>query len=301
MRHALGLPLPDATLETWARHFCFELEPLFIDATLTAKLEPHALVMTRDEFGGWSRSQPLEYNDVYQPWSVKADFVTLLTPAEFALLEPSLRLELNAEQIRSKRGMIFPLELARGFGVQQQFLERDVSGDSFLLRRDTWDALPKSAQFDWLEWHVTQDGHDCLSPTLLENPSLGRALELVGWLPHSGANCFATALSYGDHNLARARTIAGLWLQATTLERTLTARGLVERPLTAPLEPGEVIVWRNSSGALVHACVSLGDGLVLNKNAQGWHAPRQILALETVLESWAEDDLEVTVFAPGSR
>ena len=92
-----------------------------------------------------------------------------------------------------------------------------------------------------------------------------------------------------------------MWLQTETLERMLIARGLVERPLTALLEPDAVIVWRNSSGALVRACVSLGDGLVLNKNSQGWHAPRQILALEMVLESWAEDNLEVTVFASGSR
>ena len=140
MRHALGLPLPDATLEVWTRHFCFELEPLFMDAALTAKLEPHALVLTRAEFNLWS--QPLENGDAYQPWSVKADFVALLTPAEFTLLEPNLQLELNAEQIRLKRGLGFLLELAREFGVRAQFLERDVVGDSFLLRHDAWDAPP---------------------------------------------------------------------------------------------------------------------------------------------------------------
>ena len=112
MRHALGLPLPDATFEMWARHFCFELEPLFIDAALKAKLEPHALVMTRTEFDTWLRSQPLEYGDAYQPWSVKGDFVALLTPAEFTLLEASLRLELNAAQLRLKRGLSFPTTLA---------------------------------------------------------------------------------------------------------------------------------------------------------------------------------------------
>ena len=138
MRHALGLPLLDATLETWARHFCFELEPLFMDAALKAKLEPHALVITRGEFNLWS--QPLEYDDAYQPWSVKADFVALLTPAEFTLLEPNLQLELNAEQIRLKRGLSFPLELARELGVRAQFLERDVVGDRSLLCRDAWDA-----------------------------------------------------------------------------------------------------------------------------------------------------------------
>ena len=120
-------------------------------------------------------------------------------------------------------------------------------------------------------------------------------------MPRSGPNCFATALSHGESNQARAQNIARLWLPILTLERTLIARGLVERPLTASLEPDAVIVWRNSSGALIHACVSLGDGLVLNKNSQGWHAPRQILALEMVLESWAEDNLEVTVFTSGLR
>ena len=299
MRRALGLPLSDATLEAWARHFCFELEPLFIDAALKAKLEPHALVMTRAEFNLWR--QPLEYDDAYQPWGIKADFVALLTPAEFAWLEPNLQLQLNAEQIRLKRGMTFPLELARGFGMQQNFLERDVSADRFLLRRDAWDALPQAAQFDWLEWYVTQDGHECRSSSLQDRPEFQRALRLVGWLPRSGPNCFATALSYGEPDLARAQNIARLWLPIPTLERTLTARGFAERPMTASLEPAVVIVWRSANGALQHACVSLGDGLVLNKNAQGWHAPRQILALETVLESWAEDQLEVTVFASGLR
>ena len=298
MRHALGLPLPDATLEMWTRHFCFELEPLLIGAALQAALEPHALVMTRGEFDAWSRSQPLEYGDAYQPWNAHGEFVALLTPTEFSLLEPSLQSALNAAQVSAKRGLIFPLEIARGFGVSQRFLERDASGKSLLLRRDAWDALPESSKFDWLEWHVTQDGNDCLSPALLENPASGRALELVGWLPHSGPNCFATALSYGEPNLARAANIARLWLQAGTFERELHARGLVERPLTAALEPDAVIVWRNADGAAAHACVSLGDGLVLNKNAQGWYAPRQILTLETVLESWLENGLEVCVFAP---
>ena len=85
---------------------------------------------------------------------------------------------------------------------------------------------------------------------------------------------------------------------AATLERELHARGFVERPLTAALEPDAVIVWRGADGAAAHACVSLGAELVLNKNAQGWYAPRQILTLETVLESWLEDGLEVCAFAP---
>ena len=297
MRHALGLPLLDATFETWARHFCFELEPVFMDATLAAKLEPHALVMTRAEFEYWLRSQPLEYKDAYQPWSVSADFVALLTPAEFVLLEPNLRLELNAAQVRYKRGLTFPLELARGFGVQAQFLERDATEDSFLLRRDAWDALPNSAQFDWLAWYVSQDAPSDASSSLINHP----ALTWIGWLPHSGANCFATALSYSQPNLARAQSIAQLWLPSETLTRELGARGFVEQPFEHLLEPGWILAWRNSSGALAHACIGITHNLVLNKDSQAWYSPRQILELDTILERWSDVAPLPTVFAPISR
>lgn len=160
---------------------------------------------------------------------------------------------------------------------------------------------PQTAQFDWLAWYVAQDGNDCLSPKLLENPALSRALELVGWLPHSGPNCLATALAHGEANSARAQSIARLWLPVATLERDMQARGFVERPLSAALEPDAMIVWRSADGAAAHACVSLGERLVLNKNAQGWYAPRQILTLETVLAGWFEHGLEVRVFAPSLR
>ncbi len=294
MRYALGLPLPASTLQSWTAHFCFQLEPLFLNAHLALKMQPHALVMTRAEFNLWIRSQPLEYGDAYQPWSVEADFVAVLTPSEITALEPELRLEVNAAQLRLKRGLSFPLEQAHSFGVSDHFLERDRAEASFLLRRDAWENLLEPVQFDWLTQYVSSDGHDCLSSSGLNDTT---ALESVGWLPHSGANCFATALCYGEPDPALRQNIAQLWLPVATFERTLTARGFQEHPLTdAPLETGAVVVWRNAGGDLIHACVSLGDGLVLNKNAQGWHAPRQVLRLETVLEGWSEDGLEMGVF-----
>lgn len=294
MRHALRLSLSEATLETWTRHFCFELEPLFIDAALTAKLEPHALVLTRAEFEYWLRSQPLEYADAYQPWGVKAEFVALLTSAEFALLEPSLQLELNAVQVHCKRGLNFPFELARGFGVPAQFLERDAAEDSFLLRRDAWDALPQAAQFDWLEWYVSQDCPSDVSSSLVNR----HALEWVGWLPHSGPNCFATVLSHGEPNLARAQSVAQLWLPSETFVRELGARGFTEQTFGRKLELGWILAWRDSSGGLVHACVCVTRDFVLNKDSQAWYSPRQILELETVLERWSDVAPLPTVFAP---
>ena len=297
MRRVLGLPLTDATLETWARNFVFTLEPLYLSADLAQRLEPRFLTMTRAEFGACSES--LEYSDAYQPWNARGEFVALLTPSEFSSLEPDLRLELNAAQVSAKRGSVFPLETAREFGISQQFLERDAAGDSFLLRRNAWDALSQALQSDWLASYITEDGADCVASSLAMNiiERHRRALALTGWLPNSGPNCFATALSVIEPNETRAANIARLWLQTETFLRELERLGLHEGTFNANLKPGSVIAWRNAEGTLLHACAALSDGLVLNKNAQSWHAPRQILTLEAVLKSWEEDGLTLSVFA----
>lgn len=293
----LGLPLSDATLEAWSRIVCFDLEPLFLHEDLRARFEGRAVLMTRAEFGAWARSMSLEYADAYLPWRVAdARAVALLPSVEVAALEPELRAALNEAQVRFKRGLIVELERAREFGIANRFLERDSVQDSFLLRRDAWDALPRNAQFAWLEWFVTQDPPSCLSSSVPGRTRHHIALELTGWLPSSGANCFATVLAYLTADPLQRRTVAGLWLQAATFERTLQARGLREQAFSADLESGAVIGWRDQACNLAHACVYIGDGLVLNKDAQSWYAPRQILALETVLERWREDGLETRVW-----
>jgi hypothetical protein len=283
--------------------FCFDLEPVFLTDDLKQRLEPDALVLTRAEFNTWVRSQPLDYVDAYRPWRVDAEFVALLTPAEIAALEPTLRLELNAAQVRLERGLMFPLEIARKFRVPAPYLERDSAGDSFLLRADARDALARADLFDWLEWHVTQDGIPCVSSSLTMHARKQHraALDWVGWEPSSGANCFATAsipTVGARHASPLHRNLARLWCLAETFRRALESRGYAERPFTSDLERGDVLVWRDSSGTMVHACVALGDGLVLNKDSQAWYAPRQLLEVDTVLERWREDGLEVSVFRP---
>jgi hypothetical protein len=299
MRRACGLPLSNATLEAWSRVFCFDLEPLYLTPEWGEKLEGRVLNMTRAEFGGWLRSMPLEYGDAYRPWRVgSAESVTLLTPAQFSRLEPDLQRALNAAQVQLNRGLTFPLEEARGFGIAPEFLERDGVDASLNLRRDAWDALPRDARFAWLESYISEDTTNCLSSSLTMHARKRHrhALTLVGWLPTSGANCFATALA----QVTRDRSVAGLWLQAPTLQRALEARGYKEKTFTGTLEADAVLVWRGADGTWAHACAGLGEGLVLNKDAQAWYAPRQIIALDTVLERWREDGLEVVAFTPAT-
>jgi hypothetical protein len=75
----------------------------------------------------------------------------------------------------------------------------------------------------------------------------------------------------------------------------LRSREFRERSRDA--QPGDVLVWFDSSVQPQHACTVIAPGLVLNKDAQRWSAPRQVLGLEHVLENWSENRLDIRVFS----
>jgi hypothetical protein len=45
-----------------------------------------------------------------------------------------------------------------------------------------------------------------------------------------------------------------------------------------------------------HACYVCASGLALNKNAQAWFAPRQILPLSHIMTAWQEPQLHITLY-----
>jgi hypothetical protein len=280
VRQLLGLPLPDNILHTWSQQMVFALEPLFLPLELAQGFD---VPLTRIEFGQWLRLQPLEYADAYQPWSALGEWVVLVDEAPKKQL-PAI----NAAVVQSKRGLVFPLEVAKDFAMPDVFLDRDSSGDQFVLRFDAWNVLPQEQQFAWLCWYVSQDALPCHSS---QHP---KSTGLVGWQSKSGANCFSTAL------LGHDPTLQGIpdWLQPQTLLRILKERGYTEQDCYYALERHDVLVWYQGV-EVVHASAYLGDGLVLNKDSQAWYSARQVVPLEMLLERWNEPDFERRIYSRG--
>jgi hypothetical protein len=273
MRKVLGLPLSDSILHTWSAQMVFALEPLFVPLELAQNFD---VPLTRAEFDQWLRVQPLEYADAYQPWQATGDWVVFLPAANLTAI--------NAAVVQSGRGLVFPLEVAKGFGVPEKFLERDSSNHQFILRFDAWNALPQKQRFAWLCWYVSQDA--------LFSSQHPEWAGLVGWQARSGANCFSTAL------LGHDPTLYGIpdWLQPQTLLRLLEQHGYSEQDSSHDLKPHDVLVWKEGE-KVVHASAYLGNGLVLNKDSQAWYSPRQIVPLEVLLDRWNEPDLVQRVYS----
>lgn len=124
---------------------------------------------------------------------------------------------------------------------------------------------------------------------------LPRARELSGTFAwQSGANCLGTVVAAFGVSGAE-----NVWLHGGPFDRWLTGAGFAESGAQDAAALGSVLVWRDTAGVAQHAAVSLGGGWVLQKDAQGWFAPRQVLRLADVLGRWHDASLRVCAYRPG--
>jgi len=117
---------------------------------------------------------------------------------------------------------------------------------------------------------------------------LPRARELAGtFAPRSGPNCFGTVLAAAGIEDAEDK-----WLGRQEIEDWLGNRTVGVPDPSHDHEPGTVLVWRDSESQIQHACVTLGDGWVLNKPSQAWSSPRFV---------WTVDQVKRHTRQPGLR
>ncbi len=304
----LGCEVPVSTLEAWSGFFVFPLEPIFLTRAtqhglpneLRIELIDQSRLVRRHDF-----TATLEYRDSYLTYSVskEAGFVALLKPAEFRVLSREIQAKLTALQNQLGRGQIYELEFVRDvLGEIPTNLEPDIFGDQFVLRHDVWNAFTTEIRQRCLAAYVSFERQNCLSSQMPENTWAAlteQVRRLAGTFSStSGANCFATVIAGLTSDLLESTRISNLWMLEGEFLAALEAHGFHDAgKLELPVKPKSVLTWWNSSGKIIHACLMLEFDLVLNKDAQSWFAPRQILTLEHVLKSWQEDSIEVRVWS----
>lgn len=292
----LGCEVSVGTLEAWSGFFVFELESIFL-TTESRALLPKSI--SRNEL-----KPSLEFADAYLTYSVsnEAQFVVLLKPEEFRALPRGLQNDLMALQKQLGRGQIYDLEFVRDvLGEIAASLEPDIFIDHFVLRHDVWHGFTPEIRYRWLAAYVSLDRLNCLSSIMPENTWAAlpeHVRRLAGrFSSSSGANCFAAVIAGLTSDLLESTRISNFWMLEDEFLGALEAQGFHEgEKLELPVKPNSVITFINSSGMNIHACLMLEHGLVLNKDAQRWFAPSQILRLKDVLKSWQEDSAQLQVW-----
>lgn len=261
--NVLGISVPPLLLERWAGWLAPARQPFFLTAEEVAVLGLETV--PRAEV----RLTP-ELRDTFHEWNITphAERVAWLSEEDWGSLSPTARRRLLRAQVRHGRG-----------GVART--------------RDFADLLPHlaGARFVWwpslvsplvLERVVSSGGLACqrdLVPGEVWDaaaPVLPRARELAGTFPHaSGPNCFGTVMGAAGVPGAERE-----WVWREPFETFLadrTGRGGRDD------HPGTVLVWRDRSGRVQHAAVTLGGGWALHKPSQSWMTARVVLPVRGLI------------------
>jgi len=315
--YLLGCPITDALLEHWSGHMVSPTAPFYLTDGDLPLLPPGAVLLTRAELAADYSDLPLEARDSYATYQVDRStlWAALLDDRALLALSPTARRSLLRTQWRLGRGQIYSHELARELcGRQDAALDPWTidtdDGDKVALHYATWTGFSADVRRRWLAWFVADDRPHCVAASLdksawaaMGEPSRAVARHLAGsFLPHSGPNCFSTTLAATLPTVARADAVARLWLHPVPFARTLAAQGFRHTPLEGPIEavvPGTILVWGDDATVAQHACFVPATGWALNKDAQGWFAPRQLLPLATVLDRWRDVGVAPILYQAG--
>lgn len=311
--NVLGTRVSEATIAAWERRMVFEREPLFVMPELRRWLPTGTVILSSDELRDNYALAPLDLWDSYDLYRMdrRSLEVAFLTPSEFWELPEEVRQALMALQAERGRGQIYTEGWLRKVDARLVSAGRDrfalADGVRFALRHDAWWALDPAERRRWLLHFVSEGRNSCLSgewtPEQWERIERlhGPQIPLLAgtFSPVSGPNCFATVLAAATRSPNLALSIAGHWLHPVPFLRGLAERGFELtsiHPEAEEMPEGAVILFADSEKWPQHAAYYLGDGLVLNKDAQGWFVPRQIRPLAELISDWTLEGVRAHIY-----
>lgn len=246
-----GITVPASVRRSWSAWFApervpFRLERLTADdrASLPSTSSPDISMELQDTF--W-----IYGDDKSRLWHSRAEFEALPTRLRRRLLAAQrAEHEVWRRGPAGRYGPWWPDSLAGDTAPIVEFIERDCDPSRHTeVSEATWSA----------------------AAAILPN-----ARELAGtFADGSGPNCFGTVMGAAGIDGA-----AFEWMQREPFEAWLSEHTTPVGGTGADHEPGVVFVWRSTDGAVQHACVTLGEGWMLNKPSQGWMTPRFVWTVE---------------------
>jgi hypothetical protein len=261
----LGIDVSPGLLETWIDWLAPDEQPFFL--TEQQAIEWRLPV---DE-----RQPTAEQRDTYRTYAVDgaAVRVSWLDESAYSSLPKATRAALVRTQVNHNRGAVPTVRR------WQAVLGRDIRDQADGHRFVWWKSLVREAPEAILPRIVSEDLRPSRHAEVTAWPStLPRARELAGTFPPgSGPNCFGTVMA--------AAGVAGadqLWMQREPFDQWLAAN---TKPGGRDDVPGTVFVWRDSTQAVQHAAITIGDGWMLHKPSQSWMTPRKIRTVAEVRRS----------------
>jgi hypothetical protein len=268
---ALNIRVPIATERAWGGHLSPGVRPFFVGDEAAQALTGQPL---------WSAAElkpehlPLNLLDTLRLYSTPYTRVLWLDEPGWARLSVDERAVLDAEWAR--------LALPRLWWPGEWQALKQSGQRRELLARLTADRLPcRRAELTRAQWQQATR----------YAPALRRWAG--SWAAHSGPNCFGAVMA------ACGVPGAGeVWMMVAPFVRWLEGAAGPGQPLDPPgadatptvnPAPGTVLLWRDGQGQPQHAALALDAGLLHQKEAQSWNAPRQVMRWPEVHARWQDE------------
>lgn len=301
-------PITSTLLARWSDNLVAQYAPFFVSERIRAQLSPLHLIFTHSEFGTMRLS--LDVIDSYQTYAVadEAEWVVLLSSADFDALPTATQRDLLYEQWQFGRGQLYPWEEVKHFfadssptlTIKKRQVETD-KGIQLMLDRVIWEQFSHQRREQWLLHFVRQQQSNYsriafaeLDAFQRQNPALSQLCNT--FVVNSGANCFATTIAATTSSVASAHTTSKLWLHQAPFLRQLSALGYTESSRIHEDRYDTILIFWDEQNQAQHACYCLGDGIALNKNSQAWYHPRELVKVSDVIADWKDDQLVVKAY-----
>lgn len=184
----------------------------------------------------------------------------------------------SALQVRFKRGLCPPRER---FG-EVELSESTMADGRVVLDYSLWRSLADYVKRNVVEAELRDWDRDCSHAISVDTPE-HIASVANSFVHREGINCLsvtAFAITARQDDLYQ-------WMQPESFNSILRNYEYTESEAESP-SAGDVIVFRDEDGNVVHAAYALGSDRILNKNGQTSFNPIAIVNLETLKEDWRE-------------
>ncbi|WNV17462.1 hypothetical protein [Bacillus sp. SI2] len=304
-------------LNKWIEQFLPEYDLFFFPkkyGTVVKHFTSNTLLMPKEEFSNHTIFNNIDSRNSYQVWNVHKDiqFVCVANPSLIMQWDKETRERIFQIQFEVNRGSIYEWDMiecvlegitspSSKVTILQHVFPYSFTYDSkryISMQKALWDNLHKEFQYKFLLLLIKQFVYQ----TSLSEEKIKKFEEKF---PHiapyfntfstaNGANCLAATLASICSEKSEVKWIITKWVHDNSFLKGLQIKRYRLKLVSIDsLQPSDILVWKNEKNKVLHASFHVGDGYFFNKDGQSFFNPWQLVHIETLLNTWGNERIEV--------
>ncbi|MGK8829081.1 hypothetical protein ACRS8Y_03755 [Bacillus paranthracis] len=304
-------------LNKWIKQFLPEYDLFFFPKKYGAVVKhftSNTLLMPKEEFSNHTIFNNINSRNSYQVWNIHKDiqFVCVANPILIMQWDKETRESIFRIQFEVNRGSIYEWDMiecvledipspSSKTAILQHVSPYSFTYDSkryISMQKSLWDNLHKEFQYKFLllltKQFVYQTSLSKEQIKKFENSFPHIAPYFNSFSSVNGANCLAATLASICSEKSEAKWIIMKWVHDNSFLKGLQIKQYrLKSASIDSLQPSDILVWKNEKNKVLHASFHLGGGYFFNKNGQSFFNPWQLVHIESLLNTWENERIEV--------